>query len=77
MKPKTITSYYYLSINDNLLTDKLFDTLKSARKYVKSLTLNESIQTVKIIKETIKHTVIDTYSVKIEKTLSADQLGID
>ncbi len=77
MNGKTITSYYYLSINNNLLTDKLFDTLKSARNYVKTMSLNESVETVKIIKETIKHTTIDSYSVKIEKTLKADELGLD
>jgi hypothetical protein len=71
-KVKTIQTNYLVKIN-NEVTD-VMSTLRDARQLIKTLTINDDVNSVYIIKQTINETLLDTYHTKTTKVLIASQL---
>ena len=71
-KVKTILTTYIVRIN-NEVTDK-FSSLREARQHIKALVINDDINVVHIVKQTINETLLDTYETKTTKVLMVTQL---
>ena len=71
-KVKTIMTSYLVKVN-NEVVDRLH-SLKEARQFIKNLVINDDINVVHIIKQSVNETVLDTYETKTTKILIATQL---
>jgi hypothetical protein len=71
-KVKTILTTYIVRVN-NEITDK-FPSLREARQHIKALVINDDINVVHIVKQTINETLLDTYETKTTKVLMVTQL---
>lgn len=63
---------YLVKVN-NEVVDRLH-SLKEARQFIKNLVINDDINVVHIIKQSVNETVLDTYETKTTKILIATQL---
>jgi hypothetical protein len=71
-KVKTIQTSYLIKVNNEVVDT--MPSLKEARQLIKTLSVNDDVFTVFIIKQTINETLLDTYHTKTTKVLVADQL---
>ena len=74
-KPIVVETMYAILINEELR--QTFPSLALARKEVKTMGIGDDIKEVKIVKQTISHTLIDSYLPKVTKTLSVNELSWD
>jgi hypothetical protein len=71
-KIKTVQTSYLIKVNNDVIDTKA--TLREARQLIKTLTINDDVCSVFIIKQTLNETVLDIYHTKTTKVLVADQL---
>lgn len=73
--PKTVGKRYVVQVNNNPVFTG--ETLKEARAYVTSLVINDSIEGVSIVKETVTETLLSTFTPQVQKVLVASDLDFD
>lgn len=71
-KVKTILTTYLVKINSEIV-DK-FATLRDARQHIRSMPINDDVNVVQIIKQTLNETLLDTYETQTTKILKATHL---
>ena len=71
-KIKTIQTTYLIKVNNEVSTR--LPTLKEARQHIKCLVINDDVNLVQIIKQTINECLLDTYETKTTKVLVATEL---
>lgn len=71
-KVKTILTSYLVKVNNEIVDT--FSSLREARQFIKILAINDDINIVHIIKQSINETILDTYETKTTKVLIATQL---
>ncbi len=74
-KVKTILTTYIVRVNNEII-DK-FPSLREARQHIKSLVINDDINIVHIVKQTVNETLLDTYETKTTRVLMVTQLDED
>lgn len=79
---KVLNSQYVVKINGNAVKSfsSDFDTktaLAEARKYVANLSINDTIQNVTIVRETLTQTVLTVFTPKVQTVLTADDLTLE
>lgn len=74
---KVLNSNYIIKVNGQPLYSSGFGTLSKARKQVKLMPVNEGIEEVAIVRQTVTETVMDTFKPIIQKVLTADALCLD
>ncbi len=73
--PKTVASRYVVKVNEQPV--QTFDSLKDARAYIGSMVVNEGVEGVSIVRETVTETLINSFTPKTTTILTADSLGFD
>lgn len=71
-KVKTILTTYVVKIN-NEVVDK-FPSLRDARQHIRAMPINDDINVVQIIKQTLNETLLDTYETQTTRILKATHL---
>lgn len=77
---KVLNSNYLIKVNGEPLSPILIgnlDTLSKARKQVKKMIIDDRVQEVAIVRQTVTETVMDTFKPIIQKVLTADDLSLD
>lgn len=71
-KVKTILTSYIVKVNNEVV--ETLPSLREARLFIKTLCINDDVNTVYIIKQSVNETILDTYETKTTKVLVATQL---
>lgn len=73
--PRTVGKKYVVKVNGDVAFSS--ESLKEARAFIASMIVNDSIQGVSIVKETLTETVLTNFTPQTQKVLVAADLGAD
>lgn len=79
---KVLQTAYTVTINGNMVksfggSEDAKTDLAAARKYVANLSINDTIESVAIARITTTETIINTFTPKVQRVLTADELGLE
>lgn len=74
VKIKTILTSYVIKVNNEPATIKA--SLAEARREVKGMPVNDGVNIVHIVKQTVTEQILDTYEAEVKRVLKASDLDL-